>query len=135
MKTTHHFCYMSIVISETNTSTTVSLINNTKAQVPGQGTSYCLENQMVKTNIGDSFDSLLDFCLYSHPYSSDISKCYLRILVDSLTAKLRLLVWFDNPKDMTGMKVFWCPTMDVGDTCSSLVIQEKYLSQIFKLEI
>ena len=71
---------------------------------------------MAKTNIGDSFDSLLDFRLYNHPYSSDISKCYLRILVDSLTAKLRLLIWFEDPEKMTGMKVCQRPTMDF---CSS----------------
>ena len=35
----------------------------------GQGTSYCLENQMVKTNIGDSLDSLLDFRLYNHLFN------------------------------------------------------------------
>ena len=106
--------------------------------MPGQGTSYCLENNMIKCNIGDSFDSLLDFRLYDNPYSSDISKCYLRILVDDLTAKLRLLVWFDNPQDMTGIKIYRRPTMDFGDTCSSLVvriIQEKFLSQLCKMEM
>ena len=86
---------------------------------------------MIKCNIGDSFDPLLEFL-------SDISKCYLRILVESLTAKLRLLVWFENPGDMTGLKVYCRPTMDFGDTCSSLVIhivQEKFLSQLCKLEL
>ena len=93
---------------------------------------------MIKCNIGDSFDPLLEFRLYNYPYSSEISKCYLRILVDSLSAKLRLLVRFENPGDMTGLKVYCRPTMDFGDTCSSLVIhivQEKFLSQLCKLEL
>ena len=37
MKTTHHFCYLAMVMSETSTSTSAILINNTKTQVPGQG--------------------------------------------------------------------------------------------------
>ena len=55
-----------------------------------------------------------------------------------LTAKLRLLVWFENPKEMTGVKIYRRPTMDFGDTCSSLVVrivQEKFLSQLCKLEL
>ena len=68
IKGTHHFCYLSLVMIETSTSTTARLINNTKTQVPGKGTSYCLENQMVKTHIGDFFDSLLYFRLFNHPY-------------------------------------------------------------------
>ena len=78
---------------------------------------------MVKTRIGDSNDSLMDFRLFNHPYSSDISKCYLRILVDSLIAKLRLLIWFKDLIQMTGMMVFQRLTMDFGDTYSSLVIR------------
>ena len=138
MKSTHHFTLLAMVMSETSSSTSARLINNTKTRVPGQGTSYCLENEMIKCNIGDSFDSLLDFRLYDYPYSSDISKCYLRILVDDLTAKLRLLVWFDDPQNMTGVKIYRRPTMDFRDTCSSLVVrivQEKFLSQLCKLEL
>ena len=71
---------------------------------------------MIKCNIGDSFESFLDFRLYSNPYSSDISKCYLRILVDDLTARLRLLVWFKDSQEMTGVKIYRKPTMDFGDT-------------------
>ena len=123
MKSTHHFTLLAMVMSETSSSTSARLINNTKTQVSGQGTSYCLENEMTKCNIGDSFDSLLDFRLYNNPYSSDISKCYLRILVDDLTARLRLLVWFEDPQKMTGVKIFRRPTMDFGDTCSSLVVR------------
>ena len=93
---------------------------------------------MIKCNIGDSFDSLLDFHLYNNPYSSDISKCYLRILVDDLTSRLRLLVWFEDPQKMTGVKIYRRPTMDFGDTCSSLmvrIVQEKFPSQTCKLEL
>merc|ERR1711915_369422 len=50
MKSTHHFTLLAMVMSETSTSTSARLINNTKTQVPGQGTSYCLENEMIKCN-------------------------------------------------------------------------------------
>ena len=94
MSSTHHFCYLSRAMSETSTSTDARLINNTKTSVPGKGTSYCSENQMPRSQFGDSYDSLMDFRPYEHPYSSDISKCYLRVLVDDSIAKLRLMIWF-----------------------------------------
>ena len=92
---------------------------------------------MPRSQIGDSYDSLMDFRLYEHPYSSDISKCYLRVLVDNLTAKFRLIIWFKDPLHMKGMIVFKGPTMDFADSCSSLVIriiQEKFLPQLCKLK-
>ena len=42
MSSIHHFCYLSLVMLETSTSTSARLINNTK-------TSYCLENQIVRS--------------------------------------------------------------------------------------
>ena len=36
MKSTHHFTLLAMVMSETSTSTSARLINNTKTQVPGQ---------------------------------------------------------------------------------------------------
>ena len=44
MQSTHHFYYLSMVISENSESTQTHLINNTKTVVPGVGTSFCLEN-------------------------------------------------------------------------------------------
>ena len=106
MAFTHHFCYLSMVMSKSSASTQTRLINNTKTSVPGKGTSYCLENQMPRSQIGDSYDSLMDFRLYIHPYSSDISKCYLQVLVDNLTSKLRLMIWFRDPLNINGMIFF-----------------------------
>ena len=47
------------------------------------------ENRGPPANIWDSFACLLDFYLYEHGFSLDISKCYLRILVEKLTSMLR----------------------------------------------
>ena len=90
LKGTHHFSYLSMVKSETSTSTSTRLINDTLTS-NGKGCSYSPENKVPTLEIGVSFASLVDFRLYPHGYgySSDISKYYLRVLVDQLTAKLR----------------------------------------------
>ena len=75
LQSTHHFCYLSMVMSENSESTAARMINNTKTEVPGFGMSYCLENTVPSSKIGDSHGSLMDFRIYNHPYSSDISNC------------------------------------------------------------
>ena len=93
LKSTHHFCYLNMVHSENSKSTATRMINNTLTTSPN-GTSFSIENKVPSSQIGDSHDSLLNFWLYTYDYSSDISKCYLRILVDELTADLRLNIWY-----------------------------------------
>ena len=92
LKTVHHFCYLQLVFSENSESTSTRMINNTLTSTPG-GTSFSIENKVPVSEIGDSHESLLNFILYRYGYSSDISKCYLRILVDELTSNLRLMAW------------------------------------------
>ena len=70
------------------------------------------------------------FYLYEHGFSLDISKCYLRILVDKLTSILRLMIWYEDPINMTGMIIYSRDRMDFGDGISSIVVkitQEKFL--------
>ena len=93
LNVTHHFSYLSLVKSETSTSTCTRLINDTLTS-NGKGSSFSLESKVPTSEIGDSFGSLVDFRLYNHGYSFDISKCYLRVLVDKLTARLRLCYWY-----------------------------------------
>ena len=76
----------------------------------------------------------MDFRPYEHPYSSDISKCYLRVLVDDLIAKVRLMIWFRDPLHMKEMVVFKHVTMDFGDSCSNLVIVEKKVEKLTKVD-
>ena len=87
------------------------------------GTSFSIENKVPSSPIGDSHDSLLNFLLYSYGYSSDISKCYLRILVDELTGDLRLMIWYRDPKNKLEPIVYRRYTMDFGDACSALVVR------------
>ena len=75
--------------------------------------------------------------VYRFGYSSDISKCYLRILVDKLTTNLRLMVWYKNPKDKEGIIIYRRNTMDFGDAASALIvriIQKMFLSPMARLE-
>ena len=109
------------------------MINNPKTSVPAVGTSFRLENKVPVSKIGDSHDSLMNFWLYAHGYTSDIGKCYLRALVDELTSRLRLMVWYNNPEDLEDMVVFRRRTMDFGDSISTLVIriiQENFLAKM-----
>ena len=50
-QSTHHFCYLSMVMSENSESTQARIINNTKTVVPGVGTSFRLENQVPSSKL------------------------------------------------------------------------------------
>ena len=65
------------------------------------------------------------------------SKCYLRILVDELTAKLRLMAWYKDPKNKSGRIIYKRKTMDFCDVVSALIIcitQKKFVSPKAELE-
>ena len=93
----HHFCYLGVVHSETSESTSTRMINNTLTSSKA-GTSFSIENKIPSVEIGDTFTSIMDFMLYRYGYSSDITKCYLKVLVDELTSRLRLMVWYKDAK-------------------------------------
>ena len=108
------------------------MINDTLTSVPNEGTSYSQENRGPLANIGDSFACLL----YFYDFSSDISRCYLRTLVDKLTSMWRLIIWYEDPINMTGMIIYSCDTLDFGDGISSIVVkitQEKFLGTMCAL--
>ena len=75
----YHFFYLSMIRSKNSESTQERMINKTYTSVPSVGISFCLENKVPTSKIGDSHDSLMDFRLYQSwgGYSSDIRKCYL----------------------------------------------------------
>ena len=69
-------------------------------------------------------------------FSSDISRCYLRTLVDKLTSMWRLMIWYEDPINMTGMFIYRHNTMSFGDGISSIVVkitQEKSLGTMCAL--
>ena len=82
----HHYTYPGVVSSETSTSTETRKINGTNTNVPGSATTYTIENICPANPIGDSFNVQTQFSLYKYPYTSDISKAYLRIIVEDDTA-------------------------------------------------
>ena len=136
LKRTHHFCYLQLVFSESSESTSTRMINNMLTTTPN-GTSFSIENKVPVSEIGDSHESLLNFLLYRFGYSSDISKCYLHILVDELTADLRLMAWYEDPKNKKGLIIYRRKTMDFGDAASALIVritQKKFISPMAKLE-
>ena len=105
------------------------MINNTMTNNKA-GTSFSIENKVHSSDIGNSEVSLLDFLLYEVEYSSDIAKCYLKILCDDKTSHFRLMYWYDNPEKKEGLRVFRRCTMDFGDSIASVVIriiQKKFL--------
>ena len=93
---------------------------------------------MPSSNIGDSYASLINFRLYRHGYSSDISKCYLRVMVDELTSRLRLCYWYKDPENMADPVIYERTTMDFGDSIAALVIriiQLKFLMAATRMEL
>ena len=63
MAGTHHFTYLSVVSSETSESTQTRLINNTLSSVPGAGTTFSHVNKKATSDIGNSWNSLIEFGL------------------------------------------------------------------------
>ena len=122
LKETHNFCYLSMVSNENSESTGSRLIYDTLTSNKERA-SFSLENKVPSSNIGDSYSSLINFRLYRHGYSSDISKCYLRVGVDELTSRLRLCYWYEDPENMKNPIIFERPTMDFGDSIAALVIR------------
>ena len=60
--------------------------------------------------------------LRKHAYTSDISKAYLRVLVDPASRKLRIFVWFEDPDTIIKPKNFLRNTIDFGDGVSSAIL-------------
>ena len=93
---------------------------------------------MPSLDIGDSFSSLVNFILYRHGNSSDISKCYLRVGEDALTARLRPGYWYRDPENMTDPIIFERHSMDFGDSIAALIIriiQLKFLMAATMMEL
>ena len=124
--------------SNKNSESTSSRLINDTLTANKEGASFSLENKVPSSNIGDSFQSLVNFRLYRHGYSSDISKCYLRVAVDSLIAKLGLCYWYRDSENMKYPIIMERHTMDFGDSIAALVIrivQLKFLMAATKTKL
>ena len=107
----HHCTYPGVVMSETLTSTEIRGINDTNTNVPGSATTYALENVCPSNPIGNSFNVQTHFSLNKFPYSSNVSKAYLRILVDDVTKNLRVFIWYDEEDVEMKNPVFYLRTL------------------------
>ena len=85
---------------KTSDSTTFQLLNASNTNVPGSATSLSILNVCPANQIRDSFDVQQEFMLRKHAYASDISKAFLRVLVDISSRQLRIFVWFEDPLTM-----------------------------------
>jgi hypothetical protein len=134
----HHFSKLHIVHNESSDSTPRRIINNTNTSVENHATSLSAQQLCIKNPLQDDFSILAGFCLHPHPLSLDVSKAYLRILVPYETSCLRLFVWYDNPSEMTGLRVFRRTSGDFGDTPMSgslTLTQRKLLAPACKSSI
>ena len=111
----HHCTYPGVVTSETSTSTKTRKINGTNTNVLGSATTYAIENTCPANPIGDSFNVQTQFSLYKYPYTSDIRKAYLRIIVDDDTEGLRIFIWYDDLDNLQNPVYYLRRTMDFGD--------------------
>ena len=87
IKVTHHFTYPGVVSAEGSYETRP--LNDSKTNIPNSCSTYSLMNPCPNNPIGHSLNVQNQFRLHKHAYTSDVSKAYLRILVDDDTAKLR----------------------------------------------
>ena len=91
----HHFCLHGIVVSETSMSTKVRLINNTSTVSHSVGTLMSVNTRYPSRSLNDIGKCVFNLMLFDHKISADIEKCYRKILVDPLTANLRLFCRLD----------------------------------------
>ena len=79
------------------------------------------------------------FSLNKYPYTSDISKAYLRIIVDNIAKGLRLFIWYDEDDvEMKHPVYFLRCTIDFGDGVASAILtiaQKKIVAPLCKFEI
>ena len=76
--------------------------------------------------------------LYDHKLSCDIAKCYWKILVDPLTAKLRLFCWLKMEEQSPEYIYFERSTLDFGDVAASQSVesaQKKFIIPSCNMEI
>ena len=134
----HHFSKLHVVHNESSDSTPRRIINNTNTSIANNATSLSAQQLCIKNPLQDDFSILAGFCLHPHPISLDVSKAYLRILVPYETSCLRLFIWYDNPCEMSGLRIFRRTSGDFGDTPMSgglTLTQRKLLSPACKSSI
>ena len=119
----HNFCYHNVVVSETNNSTKVRLINNTSAISQSIGTLISVNTKYPNHSLNDISKCLFNFMLYDNKLSGDISKCYRKILVDPLAAKLRLFCWLEMINDIPKFIYFERSTLDSSDAPASQSVE------------
>ena len=61
--------------------------------------------------------------LYDNKLSGDISKCYRKILVDPMTARLRLFCWLEMINDIPKFQYYERATLDFGDAPASQAVE------------
>ena len=96
---THHFSYLSVFKSETSTSTSTRLINDTLIS-KWKGSSFPLKKQSPNKR------NRWLIWIFSRFPILQLSKCYLRVLVDELTVRLRLSYWYEDPENLTGLIIY-----------------------------
>ena len=135
---THNFCYHNVVVSETSSSTKIRLINNTSSVTPGIGTLVSVNTKYPSFSLNNIAKCIFNFMLYDNKLSCDISKCYRKILVDPLSAKLRLFCWLEMVKDKPNFIYFERSTLDFGDAPASQSVESaenKYVIPACQLKI
>ena len=115
----HYFCFHNVVISETSSSTKVRLINNTSAITPFIGTLISVNTKYPKFSLNNISKCIFNFMLYDNKLSGDVSKCYRKILVDDISAKLRLFCWLRMENDIPKFIYYERKTLDFGDPAAS----------------
>ena len=103
-------------------TTDLRKINDTNTNVPGSATTYAIENTCPANPIGDSFNVQTQFILHKYPYTSDISKAYLRINVNDETAGLLVFIWYDDLENLQNPVYYLRRTMDFGDGVASAIL-------------
>ena len=119
----HNFCFHNVVISKTSSSTKIKLINNTSAITTFIGTLISVDTKYPNFSLNNILKCIFNFMLFDNKLSGDISKCYRKILVEQMLARLRLFCWLRMVNDIPKFIYYERKTLDFGDPAASEAVE------------
>ena len=124
LSTTPHFCtHHGVVYKPDSISSSVRLVNNTSVLVKGAATNLSIESPPVSRYLNSMVDCIIHFLLYDVPLCADLKSAYRQLIVDDTTARLRLLVYFEDPPACTKPIFYLRTTFDFGDAAAGVFLE------------
>ena len=124
LSNTPHFCtHHGVVYKPDSISSSVRLINNTSVLVKGAATNLSIECPPVTKYLNSMVDCIVHFLLYDIPLCADLKSAYRQLVVDEITSRLRILVYFEDPPVCSKPIYYLRSTFDFGDSVAGVFLE------------